>query len=128
MESGTDAVQLGAGLPRRLERLLRAAEAGDAQVRVTSDDVLALGAHIKRAGNTIAIALLAAAAIRPARPCSPPVGAVLVGGVSAPPDRLILPELDRRAGIGGAAPSLRVRGRSRTTPRRSPRQAGGHAR
>jgi ubiquinone biosynthesis protein len=63
IESGADAAQLGAGLPRRLERLLRAAEAGDAQVRVTSDDVLALGAHIKRAGNTIAIALLAAAAI-----------------------------------------------------------------
>jgi ubiquinone biosynthesis protein len=66
MESGADAVQLGAGLPRRLERLLRAAEAGDAQVRVNSDDVRALGAHIKRAGNTIAIALLAAAAIEAA--------------------------------------------------------------
>jgi ubiquinone biosynthesis protein len=63
IESGADAVQLGAGLPRRLERLLRAAEAGDAQIRVTSDDVLALGAHIKRAGNTVAIALLAATAI-----------------------------------------------------------------
>jgi ubiquinone biosynthesis protein len=63
IEAGADWAQLGTELPRRLERLLRAAEAGDLQVRVANEDVRALGARIERAGNTISLALLAAAAI-----------------------------------------------------------------
>ena len=63
LASSTDAAQLATELPKQLRRLLRAGAAGDLQIRVTSDDLQALGARVERAGTKIAVALVAVAAI-----------------------------------------------------------------
>jgi len=61
--SSADAAQLATELPRHLRRLVRAGEEGDLQLRITSEDLQALGARVERAGNRIALAVVAAAAI-----------------------------------------------------------------
>jgi hypothetical protein len=71
LASGLDAAQLATELPLQLRRLLRASEAGDLGLRITSEDLQAHGARVERAGNRIAVALIAAAAIE--------AGATLLG-------------------------------------------------
>ena len=63
LASSSDAAQLATELPLQLRRLLRASEAGDLRPRITSEDLQTLGARVERAGNRIAVALIAAAAI-----------------------------------------------------------------
>ena len=63
LASSADVAQLAAELPQQLRRLLRAGEAGDLQLRSTSEDLQVLGGRVERAGNRIAVALIAAAAI-----------------------------------------------------------------
>ena len=63
LASSSDAAQLATELPQQLRRLLRAGEAGDLQLRLTSEDLQALGVRAERTGNRIAVALVAAAAI-----------------------------------------------------------------
>jgi ubiquinone biosynthesis protein len=64
--SGAEAAQLAAELPGDLRRLLRSAQAGELQLRVTSTELQALGTRVERAGNRIALALLAVGAIQAA--------------------------------------------------------------
>jgi ubiquinone biosynthesis protein len=63
LASSSDAAQLASELPQQLRRLLREGEAGDLQLRITSEDLQALGVRVERAGDRIAVALIAAAAI-----------------------------------------------------------------
>ena len=63
LASSWDAAQLATELPLQLRRLLRASEAGDLRPRITSEDLQTLGARVEPAGNRIAVALIAAAAI-----------------------------------------------------------------
>jgi ubiquinone biosynthesis protein len=62
--AGADAAQLGTELPATLRRLLRAAEAGEAQVRIASPDLEMLGTRVERTGNKVAFALLAMGALQ----------------------------------------------------------------
>jgi ubiquinone biosynthesis protein len=62
--AGADAAQLGTELPATLRRLLRAAEAGETQVRIVSPELDKLGTRVERAGNTVALALLAVGAFQ----------------------------------------------------------------
>jgi ubiquinone biosynthesis protein len=63
LASSADVAQLATELPQHLRRLLRAGEAGDLRFRIASEDLQVLGARIERAGNRIAVALIAAAAV-----------------------------------------------------------------
>ena len=63
LASSADAGRLAVDLPQHLRRLLRVAEDGDLRLRVTSEDLQALGGRVGRAGNTIAAAVIAAAVI-----------------------------------------------------------------
>lgn len=65
-QAGAEAAQLGVELPGQMRRLLRAAEAGELQVRLHADDLEPLATPIQRAGNRIVAALLAAAVIEAA--------------------------------------------------------------
>ena len=64
--SGAEAAQLAAELPGDLRRLLRSAQAGELQLRVASAELQTLGTRVERAGNRIALALLAVGAIQAA--------------------------------------------------------------
>jgi ubiquinone biosynthesis protein len=63
LASSSDATQLATELPQQLRRLLREGEAGNLQLRITSGDLQALGVRVERAGDRIAVALIAAAAV-----------------------------------------------------------------
>ena len=62
--SGAEAAQLAAELPATLRRLLRAAEAGETQLRIASPELQMLGTRVERAGNKVALALLAMGALQ----------------------------------------------------------------
>lgn len=62
-QAGAEAAQLGVELPQQVRHLLRAAEAGELQIRLHADDLEPLAARIERAGNRIVAALLASAVI-----------------------------------------------------------------
>jgi ubiquinone biosynthesis protein len=62
--SGAEAAQLAAELPGDLRRLLRSAQAGELQIRVSSVELQMLGTRVERAGNRVALALLAVGAIQ----------------------------------------------------------------
>ena len=65
-QAGAEAAQLGVELPQQVRHLLRAAEAGELQIRLHADDLEPLAARIERAGNRIVAALLVSAAIEAA--------------------------------------------------------------
>lgn len=65
-QAGAEAAQLGVELPQQVRQLLRAAEAGELQIRLHADDLEPLAARVERAGNRIVAALLATAVIQAA--------------------------------------------------------------
>jgi ubiquinone biosynthesis protein len=62
--AGADAAQLATELPATLRRLLRAAEAGETQVRIASPELEMLGTRVERAADKVALALLAMGALQ----------------------------------------------------------------